>query len=75
MFMNQASGIQACRKKGDSYKELSCRDLSCSSHTTYDDLKTKAHTSYCYNVFMLKGPKHDQVGCEFFYIKQLRMVR
>jgi hypothetical protein len=23
----------------------------------------------------LKGPKHDQVGCEFFYIKQPRMVR
>jgi hypothetical protein len=23
----------------------------------------------------LKGPKHDQVGCEFFYIKQTRMVR
>jgi hypothetical protein len=23
----------------------------------------------------LKGPKHDQVGYEFFYIKQTRMVR
>jgi hypothetical protein len=23
----------------------------------------------------LKGPKHDQVGCEFFYIKQSRMGR
>ncbi len=23
----------------------------------------------------LKGPKHDQVGCEFFYIQQTRMVR
>ncbi len=23
----------------------------------------------------LKGPKHDQVGCEFFYIKQPHMVR
>ncbi len=23
----------------------------------------------------LKGPKHDQVGCAFFYIKQTRMVR
>jgi len=24
---------------------------------------------------LLKGPKHDQVGYEFFYIKQTRMVR
>ncbi len=23
----------------------------------------------------LKGPKHDQAGCEFLYIKQTRMVR
>jgi hypothetical protein len=23
----------------------------------------------------LKWPKHDQAGCEFFYIKQTRMVR
>jgi kinesin family protein 13 len=26
-------------------------------------------------LFLLKGPKHDQVGYEFFYIKQTRMVR
>ncbi len=25
--------------------------------------------------YLLKGPKHDQVGYEFFYIKQTRMVR
>ena len=25
--------------------------------------------------YTLKGPKHDQVGYEFFYIKQTRMVR
>jgi hypothetical protein len=26
-------------------------------------------------LYILKGPKHDQVGCEFFYIKRTRMVR
>ncbi len=25
--------------------------------------------------WLLKGPKHDQVGYEFFYIKQTPMVR
>jgi hypothetical protein len=25
--------------------------------------------------FLLKGPKHDQVGYDFFYIKQTPMVR
>ncbi len=38
-------------------------------HATLPLNKTFAH-------FMtLKGPKHDQVGCEFFYIKQACMVR
>jgi hypothetical protein len=27
------------------------------------------------SVHSLKGPKHDQVEGEFFYIKQTRMVR
>ncbi len=27
------------------------------------------------SMYFLKGPKHDQVGYEFFYIKQTSMVR
>ncbi len=37
------------------------------------DRRRKTNPRYCpYN---LKGPKHDQVEGEFFYIKQTRMVR
>jgi hypothetical protein len=28
-----------------------------------------------YRTIALKGPKHDQIEGEFFYIKQTRMVR
>ncbi len=73
--------VTACNDVNDAYDAF--WNTNSNLHDTSFPLKIgkfnrnlhKEQEFMTYELLLLKGPKHDQVEGEFFYIKQTRMVR